>query len=150
MSAVNVASAKAGVIDRLAEAAGPGGSLADVQVSYRYAPPTKRCIYLGGTPFAHGSGVTASERDTLDLETATVGVYIRITVPASDHDVRSADADAQFIAGIIHDLLSGRPKLPGADNLHYVGVSGGSLDYASTDDEAIVVLALQLTVASYV
>lgn len=150
MSATNAGAAKAAIFDRLTETTGPGGPLDGVQVTYRFAPPSTRCVYLGGAPFAHGGGVTSSERDTIDLETVTVGVYVRITVPAGATDVRGADADAELIGGAIHDALSDRPKLPGPDNMHYIGVSGGSLDYALTDDKAIVTLALQLTVASYV
>lgn len=150
MSSTNATLAKVAVIDSLAALSGPAGPLAGVQVTYRYAAPSRRAVYLGGVTFSHGPGVTASERDTLDLETATVSLYVRIVMTAGDDDVRKADADAYGIAEVIHQALSEQSKLPGADNMHYVGIEGGTLDYALTDDEAIVALALHLTVASYV
>lgn len=151
MSSTNAAVAKRAIIERLNESTGPGGLLADVQVAYRWpGTPSRRCVWLGGVSLNHADGMTSSEADTIDLETATVGLYVRVMVPVGDADVMVADAAAQDIAEIIHGLLSQRPKLPGADNMHYVGISGGRSDYQLTDDEAISVLALQLAIASYV
>jgi hypothetical protein len=148
----NAYAAKRALVDRLTTMTAAGQRLDGIQVAYKWPGATVRevCVYGGGVTFTHDAeqGVTDGAGDRLDLETATIGLYIRIVNrDLGDDDVRDADIQAETIGQIIGEELARDPKLAGG--LSYTRISAGTGDYQATDDEVVTLLAYQIQVTSY-
>ncbi|SCL15062.1 hypothetical protein [Micromonospora inyonensis] len=137
---------KRALFDRLTAQAGPGLPLAGVQVAYAWPGGTaqREMVYGGGVRFTRTSAGHSGTGE-LWLETATIGLYIRVRTPGAT--VEETDARVQEIAGAVEDLLAADPEL--ADGFTYSQMSGGTADYATDDEASVSVLAYQVACQYY-
>lgn len=137
---------KKALFDRLAGLVGPDLPLEGLQVAYSWPGRTaeRECVYGGGVRFTRASA-GHDGRGELWLETATVGLYVRVRIPGAE--VSETDAKAEQWAGVIETVLAEDPQLAGGYT--YVGISGGSADYAADDDGPTSILAYQVQFQYY-
>jgi hypothetical protein len=138
--------AKRALFARLATFRGTGQPLAGVQVAYSWPgrSPNKELIYGGGIRFARTSAGHDGVRE-LWLETATVGVYVRVSRTGATPE--ETDARAVEIAEVLEELLESEPRLAG--KFSYVGIASGSADYMLDDDSSVSVVAYQVQFQYY-
>lgn len=137
---------KRALFDRLEALTGAGLPLAGLQVQYAWNGRTaeREQVYGGGVRFTRASAGHDGARE-LWLETAVVGLYVRVTEPGAE--VAETDQRCEEIAGVVEELLASDPQLPG--NYSYVGITGGTGDYAHDDDAPVSVLAYQVSFQYY-
>ncbi|MGC5664930.1 hypothetical protein ACN261_31570 [Micromonospora sp. WMMD723] len=137
---------KAALFDRLQGQVAPGLPLAGLQVAYAWPGRTaeRECVYGGGVRFTRASAGHDGSGE-LWLETATVGLYVRVAIPGAE--VLDTDMRCTEIGGVIETLLADQPELTGGYT--YVQMSGGTADYAADDDGPTSVLVYQVTCQYY-
>jgi hypothetical protein len=137
--------AKAALIDLLQAQTGVGQLLQDVDVDYAYHGNVgARAIYAGGLTFDQAPAV--AERNTLMVETVTVGLYMRAVLrPATD--VEDTDLLCAAMGAAVGAVLKANPLLAGT--LTWTGITGGQADYSRTDDETISVLLYNVQFGAY-
>lgn len=137
---------KRSLFDRLGGLTAPGLPLAGLQVAYSWPGATadREMVYGGGVRFTRTSAGHDGDGE-LWLETATIGLYVRVSTPGAE--VAETDAKAEQWAGTIETLLADEPQLAG--NYTYVGISGGQGDYAGDDDGPTSILAYQVQFQYY-
>lgn len=137
---------KRALFDWLAARSAPGLPLAGVQVAYAWPGrgPELECVYGGGVRFTRTSA-GHDGRSELWLETAVVGLYVRVSIHGGD--VVDTDARAQEIAAAVEAELADNPRLAGGYS--FVQISGGSGDYAADDNGPTSVLAYQVQFQYY-
>jgi hypothetical protein len=138
--------AKRALFNRLSSLTGPGLPLAGLQVAYAWPGRVaeQQCVYGGGIRFTRASAGHDGHAE-LWLETAQVGVYVRVATPGAE--VVDTDARVQEIAAVIETVLAEQPELTGG--FTYTGISGGSADYAADDTGPTSILAYQVQVQYY-
>ncbi|MEV0805734.1 hypothetical protein [Micromonospora sp. NPDC050200] len=137
---------KKALFDRLDAQTGRGLPLAGLQMAYAWPGrnPEAECVYGGGVRFTRTSA-GHDGRAELWLETATIGLYVRVRRPGAQ--VEETDARATEIGGVIETLLAERPELAGGYT--YLQMSSGSADYYVDDDAVTSILACQATCQYY-
>ncbi|AYF32196.1 hypothetical protein CSH63_33110 [Micromonospora tulbaghiae] len=137
---------KRALFDRLAARVGRGMPLAGLQVAYAWPGRTAEaeCVYGGGVRFTRTSA-GHDGRAELWLETATIGVYVRVRQAGATAE--ETDARATEIGGLVESELAAQPELAGGYT--YVQISGGTADYAGDDDAMTSILAYQAVCQYY-
>ncbi|MCT2276317.1 MULTISPECIES: hypothetical protein [Micromonospora] len=137
---------KKALFDRLAARTARGLPLAGLQVAYAWPGRTAEgeCLYGGGVRFTRTSA-GHDGRGELWLETATIGVYVRVRRPGASAE--ETDARATEIGGLVESELAEQPELAGGYT--YTGMSGGTADYAGDDDAMTSILAYQAVCQYY-
>lgn len=147
----NAYAAKRALFDRLAQIAGVGRPLANVQVAYSWPGSTvgMECVYGGGVTFEQpGDGDAVDGRRRLVKEQAQVSVHIRVVhSPATADDVRNTDERAEAIGEVIGAELATDPSLAGGRSV--TRIVGGQGDYSNNGDQAVSILSYRVTVESY-
>lgn len=130
----------------LAGLVGTGMPLARVQVSYAWPgrSPELECIYGGGVRFTRAPA-GHDGRAELWLETAVISLYVRVSKPGAR--VEDTDARAGELGGVLEQLLQDHPRLAGG--FTFVGIAGGTGDYATDDNGPTSVLAYQVSFQYY-
>lgn len=146
MTVTEALAAKKALFDRLTALVVKPLPLAGVQVSYAWPgrSPQREVVYGGGVRFTRASAGHDGQRE-LWLETAIVGLYVRVT--KSGVDVADTDARAVEIARVVETLLEDEPRLAGG--FTYTGITGGSADYAADDNGPVSILAYQVQIQYY-
>jgi hypothetical protein len=146
MPVTEALAAKRALFDRLAGLAVKPLPLAGVQVSYAWPgrSPDRECVYGGGVRFTRESAGHDGRRE-LWLESAVVGLYVRVTI--SGAQVQETDERAVAIAGTVETLLQDEPRLAGG--FTFMGITGGSADYVADDTGPISILAYQVQIQYY-
>ncbi|MFI6162244.1 hypothetical protein ACIA59_20160 [Micromonospora haikouensis] len=137
---------KRALFDRLVIQTEQGLPLAGLQVAYAWPGRTaeRECLYGGGVRWTRASA-GHDGRGELWLETATIGLYIRVTCPGAD--VADTDARCVEIGEAVETLLAAQPELAGGYT--YLQMASGSADYAGDDDAVTSILAYQATCQYY-
>ncbi|MFG3709211.1 hypothetical protein ACGF7U_31395 [Micromonospora sp. NPDC047670] len=137
---------KRALFHRLATQTEPGLPLAGLQVAYAWPARTaeRECLYGGGVRWTRASA-GHDGRGELWLETATIGLYIRVSRPGAD--VADTDARCLEIGEVVETLLADQPELAGGYT--YLQMSGGTADYAADDDAVTSIVAYQATCQYY-
>lgn len=146
MTVTEALAAKKALFDRLTAHAVKPLPLAGVQVSYAWPgrSPLRECVYGGGVRFTRVSAGHDGDRE-LWLETASVGLYVRVAKTAVDVEV--TDQRAVEIAEVVETLLADEPRLAGG--FTYTAVTGGSADYSVDDNGPVSILAYQVQFQYY-
>lgn len=121
-------------------------SLAGIQVAYAYpARDVERvCVYGGGIRFTQVDA--AAEPGTIQDESTTLGVYVRVTDPALT--VLETDTEAEAVGNVVAAVVAANPAFAGVNTT--ANVTSGLADYAQNVDEATSILSLQVVVDAFV
>lgn len=155
----NAYAAKRAVIAALKVAAStPGTALnkysATVLYAFNGATAGNVCVYGGGVVFDQpgDDDVYDGARNRITLETATVGIHIRVKQPPApdvdDGGIEATDVIAEEIGEWLGDWLAKHPDVGGGHSV--ARVISGQGDYSPTEQDAVSILSYRIQIESQI